>query len=115
MQHRALALALALLLLVTQQFGLQHLLSHGSAAASWVAAGAAADASPAADGQPADGSCAVCVVLASIGFAVLPALLLWLAARRRGSAPPMPAHKALDTRSIANYLARAPPAPLAMT
>ena len=85
MQHRALALALALLLLVTQQFGLQHLLSHDSDAASWVAAGAAADASPADDEQPSDGSCAVCAVLASIAFAVLPALLLWLRGSTRGA------------------------------
>ena len=115
MQHRALALALALLLLVTQQFGLQHLLSHGSAAASWVTAGAAADASPADDGQPADGSCAVCAVLASIAFAVLPALLLWQATRRRGSAPRLPARETPAARSNPHYLARAPPAQLAMT
>ena len=112
MQHRALALALALLLLVTQQFGLQHLLSHGSAAASWVAAGAAADASPADDGQPADGSCAVCAVLASIAFAVLPSLLLWLATRRHGNAPQRPARETPAARSNPHYRARAPPAPL---
>jgi hypothetical protein len=112
MQHRALALALALLLLVTQQFGLQHLLSHGSHATSWVAAGAAADARPADDGQPADGSCAVCAVLASIAFAVLPALLLWLATRRRGSALQLPACETPAARSNPHYLARAPPAAL---
>ncbi len=117
MQHRALALALALLLLVTQQLGLQHLLSHGSAAASWVAAGATAlaspaDAGPVDDGQPPDGSCAVCAVLASIAFAVMPALLLWLATPRRGSAPQLPARETPAARSNPHYLARAPPAPL---
>ena len=122
MQHRALALALALLLLVTQQVGLQHLLSHGSAAASWVAAGATAlaspadagpvDAGPVDDGQPPDGSCAVCAVLASIAFAVMPALLLWLATPRRGSAPQLPARETPAARSNPHYLARAPPAPL---
>jgi len=117
MQHRALALALALLLLVTQQFGLQHLLSHGSAAASWVAAGATAlaspaDASPVDDGQTPDGSCAVCAVLASIAFAVMPALRLWLATPRRGSAPQLPARETPAARSNPHYLARAPPAAL---
>ncbi|NDG41083.1 MAG: hypothetical protein EBY28_17335 [Betaproteobacteria bacterium] len=112
MQHRALALALALLLLVTQQFGLQHLLSHGNAAASWVTAGAAADASPDDDGQPADGSCAVCAVLASIAFAALPAPLLWLTTRRRGSAPQLLACETPAARSNPHYLARAPPAAL---
>jgi len=127
MQHRALALALALLLLVTQQFGLQHLLSHGSAAASWVAAGATAlaspadtssadaspaDANPVDDGQTPDGSCAVCAVLASIAFAVMPALRLWLSTPRRGSAPQLPARETPAARSNPHYLARAPPAAL---
>ena len=122
MQHRALALALALLLLVTQQFGLQHLLSHGSAAASWVAAGATAlaspadtspaDANPVDDGQTPDGSCAVCAMLASIAFAVVPALRLWLSTPRRGSPPQLPARETPAARSNPNYLAHAPPAAL---
>ena len=120
MQHRALALALALLLLLTQQLGAQHRAAHGLVAAAtsatvaaWLPAGTLAG--PVADdpGPPdsslADAPCQVCLLLAALALAALPALLRW-----RGPALPSPAPLApLLLRRVAAagrpYQARAPP------
>ena len=117
MTQRALTLALALLLLLTQQLGVQHRWSHGSAGAAhsapWVQA--TADASPApaepepVHGGPADSLCQVCLLLAALAAAALPALLCLRGLARRGVLPPaaLPARRC--GTATAPYLARAPP------
>ena len=130
MHHRALALALALLLLLTQQLGAQHRAAHGlvsaalsasssatSSASARVAAGLPAGTlgGPAAndprppDSGPADAHCQVCLLLAALALAALPALLRW-----RGLALPSPATLAPPALACATapgqpYQARAPP------
>ena len=117
--------ALALLLLLTQQFGVLHSLSHVRPlpAASGVAATLAAPGSKAAKAAtdpvgselPADGLCQVCLLLVALGAAALPALLQWLAQRQRSLKPNRPALPAWRARPGAPYLARAPPHGSALT
>lgn len=126
MHPRALALALALLLLLTQQLGAQHRASHGrvSAAlatrstpsttlAAWLPG--STDAGPVAgdpgppDGSPADAQCQVCLLLAALTVAALPALLHWCGLALRSAAalaPPAWRRAAAVGRP---YQARAPP------
>lgn len=118
LHRRALALALAWLLLLTQQVGLLHLLSHAHGpggpapqrgVADAAAPAAAADRLEAADGQPADDLCRLCLGLAGLGLALVPALLPWL---RAGLAPVAPRWQALHhaaARPVAAFQARAPP------
>ena len=130
MQHRALALALALLLLLTQQLGAQHRASHGrvsaalatlstpSAKAATVAAwlpvstdaGSAADDRVPRDGSPADAPCQVCLLLAALTVAALPALLNGRGAALRSPAPlAPPAWRRAAAAGRRPYQARAPP------
>lgn len=129
MPSRALALVLAWLLLLTQQFGLQHALSHGrmgglsggAAGVSVVAAAAAGlsrapgPALPGGDGQPVDGLCAVCLLLATLGAAALATVLRCWATGQRCSALAWRAQPAAATRRVAHYRARAPPAAFALS
>ena len=116
---RTRAFALALLLLLTQQFGVLHGLSHSrSLPAAAAVAGAAAlpdrrpdraATDPADSESPGDGLCQVCLLLVALGAAALPALLQWLAGRQRCPRRVRPALPALQSRHSAPYLARAPP------
>ena len=117
--------ALALLLLLTQQFGVLHSLSHarplpaGSAvgvtlgAPSSPAATAATD--PVGSELPADGLCQVCLLLVALGAAALPALLQWLAVRQPSPQRDRRTLPARQMRAGAPYLARAPPRSPALT
>lgn len=120
MQARTVSLILALVLLFTQQLGLQHVLSHGQAggaqappqAAALTAATPdhpAANAAPHADAPAGDGLCPACLVLATLAMATLPAVLRWLAPRPLAAAPAAPARRAFSARRSSPYLARAPP------
>ena len=133
MQHRALALALALLLLLTQQLGAQHRASHGrvSAAlatlatpsatvatmatvAAWLPVstdtGPAADDPVPRDGSLADALCQVCLLLAALTVAALPALLSWRGPALRSPAPlAPPAWRRAAAAGRRPYQARAPP------
>lgn len=123
MSSRLIALALALLLLLTQQLGLQHLLSHGLTTAALAAvAGASAQithpaAHPAAGDAAAtdatdataDGRCLACLALLVLGTATLPALLRWAARVLRTAAPGAPVVRTVRRGAGAPYLARAPP------
>ncbi len=117
--------ALALLLLLTQQFGVLHSLSHvrplpggaavatAQAAAEHAAARAAKD--PVGSESPGDGLCQVCLLLVALGAAALPALLQWLAVRQSSSQRDRPTLPARQIRAGAPYLARAPPRSPALT
>jgi NADH:ubiquinone oxidoreductase subunit 4 (subunit M) len=116
MTPRLIALALALLLLLTQQLGLQHLLSHGLSNAALVAVAAtsahtahtaASDAT--ATDATADGLCQACLALVVLGTATLPALLRWATRVLRSAAPAAPVVRAVRRGAGAPYLARAPP------
>ena len=132
LHHRALALALALLLLLTQQLGAQHRASHGRASAAtsglsgpvalsgpaatvaaWLPAGTLAGAAADDAGQPdssaADTACQVCLLLAAVAVAALPALLRWRGLALRSPAALAP--PALPRAAAAGrpYQARAPP------
>ena len=135
-----LALALALVLLLTQQFGLLHGLSHlrGGPVERWsttvpgagqvargkvVAAAVAADsatssaANSAADATPdstTDTLCPACLVLAAIGAAALVGVLRWLLTLQASSAPTAPARRAPARPARRQHHARAPPAVLAL-
>jgi hypothetical protein len=113
MTPRLIALALALVLLVTQQLGLQHLLSHGLhtpglAAAAPVAAHTAHGDAASADAA-ADGLCQACLALVVLGALTLPAGLRWAAMGLRATAPGAPRLRAVRRGAGAPYLARAPP------
>lgn len=124
--HRALTLALALLLLLTQQLGAQHRALHGrvsagltslSAAsatvAAWLPVSAAVDPAtddPAApDGNPADTPCQVCLLLAALTLAAVPALLRWLGQVLRSPTPRAPPAWRQTAAMGRPYQARAPP------
>lgn len=111
MQARTVSLILALVLLFTQQLGLQHLLSHGLAGAQSAATPGppARDAGHGAEAAAADGLCQACLVLATLGMATLPAVLRWLAPRQPAATPAAPARRAISARCNAPYQARAPP------
>ena len=139
MQHRALALALALLLLLTQQLGVQHRASHGRVSAALAALATLAtssatvakvatvatvaawlpvstDTGPAADdpvprdGSLADAPCQVCLLLAALTVAALPALLTWRGPALRSPAPlAPPAWRRAAAAGRRPYQARAPP------
>ncbi len=115
MTRRLIAVALALVLLVTQQLGLQHLLSHGlqggvSGAVSTHAHPAHDDAAATdATDTAADGLCQACLALVVLGMAALPALLRWAAPVLRSPAPARPVARTTRRGAGAPYLARAPP------
>lgn len=108
LHRRALSLALGLLLLLTQQLGLRHLLSHAAAGATGPAAVAAVDHTPRGDAA-ADGLCQVCLALAAIGLAALPASWRWLAPRLPVARPTVALVGGRLPGASAAYLARAPP------
>ena len=116
MTPRLIALALALLLLLTQQLGLQHLLSHGlknaelAAVAAYTAhtARTATGDATAAD-VTADGLCQACLALVVLGTATLPTLLRWAAWALRAAGPAALVVRAVRRDAGAPYLARAPP------
>ena len=125
--RRLVALALSLLLLVTQQWGMLHVLSHplhptGADAALTISASDGAtdlgagpeadhDAEPhsAAHADAGDALCQVCLVLATLGVAGLPALWRWMPGLLRAAAPRLPAQPAPLRRAPAPWLARGPP------
>lgn len=114
MTPRLIAWALALLLLVTQQLGLQHLLSHGLQSAGLAAMSTSAhpahvDAS-AADAA-ADGLCQACLALVVLGAATLPAMLRWATLVLRAATPVPPVARVVRRGAGAPYLARGPPLP----
>ena len=130
LRHRVLAFALAQLLLLTQQLGVQHRASHGLLSAALPASSSATSSPPARvaaglpagtlggpaandpgppDSGPTDAQCQVCLLLAALALAALPALLRW-----RGLALPSPAPLAPPALPCAAapsqpYQARAPP------
>ena len=113
MSSRLIALTLALLLLLTQQLGLQHLLSHGlktaalADASAQIAHPAAGDATT--TDATADGRCLACLALLVLGTATLPALLRWAARVLRSAAPGALVVRTVRRGAGAPYLARAPP------
>ena len=123
MHHRALALALTLLLLLTQQLGAQHRASHGPmsaalsttsvASTAWLPASTEAGPATADPGPPggiaADTQCQVCLLLAALAVAALPALLCWrgLALHRPAALAPRGLRRAVLAGRP--YQARAPP------
>jgi len=118
---RTRAFALALMLLFAQQFGVLHSLSHvrlqpaGVAVVATDSAAVKAATDPTVAELPADGLCQVCLLLAALGAAALPAGLQWLTARPGGLHGNRPAPPALQARPGAPYLARAPPRQFALT
>jgi hypothetical protein len=113
MSRRLTALLLGLLLLLTQQWGTLHLLSHGlQGAAAMATADAGAPSDRPGDVQPdaGDALCQVCLVLASLAAAGLPALWRWLARPPRAAAPLAPPCLAAPRRAPAPWHARGPPA-----
>lgn len=113
MSPRLISVVLALVLLVTQQLGLQHLLSHGLQTALPATTATTAEA-PAGEGDAhadaaADGLCQACLALVVLGTATLPALLRWAAPRLHATAPAAPVAPAVRRGAAAPYLARAPP------
>ena len=117
MSSRLIALTLALLLLLTQQLGLQHLLSHGlktaavadtNAQIAHPAAHTAAGDAKATD-VAADSRCLACLALLVLGTATLPALLRWAARVLRSAALGAPVVYTVRRGAGAPYLARAPP------
>lgn len=126
MRHRLLSLSLALLLLLTQQLGALHLLSHvlhpgGQGPAVWAdadlvaAAPAAADADEATHAAAGDALCQVCLVLATLVAAALPAVWGWRQPRPQLAALVLPAPRLLARRASAPYRARGPPGLPALT
>ena len=127
MTSRLIAVALALVLLVTQQLGLQHLLSHGLQSAGLAAVsssahpahgdavatdGADATEATVATDAAADGLCQACLALVVLGTAALPTLLRWAAPVLRSAAPVPPVARAMRRGAAAPYLARGPPLPV---
>lgn len=119
MRHRLLSpllsALLGLVLLLTQQLGAVHLLSHGlQPAAHSAALPAPVSGDPAtADnhGDPADALCQLCLALATLAAVALPALCAWLLPLARAAAP-LPATTVVLARlAAAPYRARGPPQP----
>jgi hypothetical protein len=108
MRHRLLALTLSLVLLLTQQLGGPHLLSHGLQPAA-PAAAVAADGGHAHQADAADALCQVCLVLATLGAASLPLLWGWLLRPARSAAPLQRPPPAPARHAGAPYRARGPP------
>ena len=113
MRRRLLALSLSLVLLLTQQLGALHLLSHVLQPAAHTAVLAQADlgnSGPAAHRADAgDALCQVCLVLATLGAATLPTLWGWLARQARVALPLSPQRPAPSRAAPAPYQARGPP------
>lgn len=112
MTSRLVSIALALVLLVTQQLGLQHLLTHGlQGAAGSVGARAVATSheAPAHDDGSADELCQACVALVVLGSATLPEQPAWALPTAVHDTPAAPAIAPLLRHAASPYLARAPP------
>lgn len=110
MSPRLISVVLALVLLVTQQLGLQHLLSHGLQTTVPVTAAAApTDAGDTHADAAADGLCQACLALVVLGTATLPAPLRWAAPVLHAMVPAAPVARAVRRGAAAPYLARAPP------
>lgn len=119
MRRRLLSLSLALLLLLTQQLGAVHLLSHvlhpgghgpaTAAQADQVAGPAAATAAGSIQADAGDALCQVCLVLATLLAAALPAVWGWRLPRLRAAALLLPAPRPPVRRASAPYRARGPP------
>ena len=110
MTPRLIAWALALLLLVTQQLGLQHLLSHGLQSAGLAAMSTSAHPAH-VDASAADGLCQACLALVVLGAATLPAMLRWATLVLRAATPVPPVARVVRRGAGAPYLARGPPLP----
>jgi hypothetical protein len=112
----AIAVALSLLLLVTQQWGSLHLLSHGlhgtantATATATATAGDETSAHEPALVDAGDVLCQVCLVLAAVGAAALPALWRWLVRAPRAARLPAPPRPAAARPEPAPWHARGPP------
>lgn len=117
-------LALALLLLLAQQWGMLHGVAHGLSGRGLAPATAAAAAqalpAPSAHATEADDAghadrttdalCGTCLVLAGLGALVAPVPLLCLAATSPAQAPPLAPAPGRGLRAATPFLARAPPA-----
>ena len=112
MRQRFLSLTLALLLLITQQWGVLHGLSHGlhGAGQGVAAAQPASEPGPRDSSSAADALCQVCLVLATLGAATLPDDWPLPATDACGAAPVARAPCAAARPAGTPYLARAPPA-----
>lgn len=125
MRRRLLSLSLALLLLLTQQLGAVHLLSHvlhpaghgpASVAHADHAAGPAdAHAAEATRADAGDALCQVCLVLATLVAAALPAVWGWRLPRPQAATLALPAPRPPARRARAPYRARGPPGLPALT
>lgn len=117
MRQRLLALSLSLLLLLTQQLGTLHLLSHvlqppGPASLETAADGGHHGHGDGGHADAGDALCQVCLVLATLGAASLPAAWGWLARQVRNAAPLAMPRPALRPLAAAPWQARGPPVPL---
>jgi hypothetical protein len=125
MRRRLLSLSLALLLLLTQQLGAVHLLSHvlhpdghGPAAvadAGHTAGSADAHAADSTHADAGDALCQVCLVLATLVAAALPAVWGWRLPRPQAATLALPAPRPAARRASAPYRARGPPGLPALT
>ena len=118
MRRRLLPLALSLLLLIAQQLGAQHLLSHvlqldghghADRAQTTLAGGPASADDPATEAEAGDALCQVCLVLATLAAVAGPVAWGWAAQRMRCTAPQPLAQAAPLRRAWAPYRARGPP------
>jgi hypothetical protein len=110
MIRRLHALTLSLALLLAQQLGALHLLSHVLQPAAHTAAVAQADGQRATQADAGDALCQVCLVLATLAAASLPAVWGVLARRATAAAPRPPCLPAPARPAPAPYRARGPPA-----
>jgi hypothetical protein len=112
MSRRLVAAVLGLLLLVTQQWGTLHVLAHalhGPDAVAHAGSGTGLSDAP-STADAGDALCQVCLVLAALGAASLPALWRWLGQRSAAAAPQVPRPAPAPRRAPAPWLARGPPA-----
>lgn len=109
MRRRLLALSLSLLLLLAQQLGAQHMLSHVLQPAVPAQLLAQADGGQASQADAGDALCQICLVLATLGAASLAAIWRWLAGPVRAAAPLPPPRPQPARPAPAPYRARGPP------
>lgn len=117
MRSRRLLVWLAIALLLMQQVGLRHGLSHalpgGALAQQVLLPGADRAADSDSTGTPADSACLECLALAALGSGLLPALLVLAVAAQRHATPATQAVAQRPARAAA-YRARGPPLFLAL-
>ena len=110
MTRRLLAPILSLVLLLAQQLGALHLLSHVLQPAAHTAVVAQADGAQAAQADAGDALCQVCLVLATLAAASLPAVWGMRVRQATAAAPRLPCLPAPACPAPAPSRARGPPA-----